>query len=243
VATLHRAVALAQVDGILVLVGQDLDLDVARVLQELLHVDRRVAEGSPGFGLGHLHRIDQRRLGVHHPHAATAAAAGGLDDDGITNALGRRPDLRRIVGQLTLGTRHARHTGLDHGLLGRDLVTHDADRLGRRANELKTGLLDALGKVGVLAQEAIAGVNGFSIGHLGSRDDGRHVEVALRGRPRADTDGFVSQLDVFGLFVRLGVDHHGRHPQLTAGALDAQRDLAAVGDQNFLEHGLPWFIR
>ncbi len=39
VAALHRAVAFAQPDGVLVLVGQHLDLDVARVLQELLHVD------------------------------------------------------------------------------------------------------------------------------------------------------------------------------------------------------------
>jgi hypothetical protein len=39
VAALHRAVALAQVDRVAVAVGQHLDLDVARVLQEFLHVD------------------------------------------------------------------------------------------------------------------------------------------------------------------------------------------------------------
>ena len=38
VAPLHRAVALEQVDRVLVLVGEHLDLDVARVLEELLHV-------------------------------------------------------------------------------------------------------------------------------------------------------------------------------------------------------------
>jgi hypothetical protein len=88
VAALHGAVALAQVDGVAVLVGQHLDFDVARVLQELLHVDGRIAEGSAGFGLGHLHRIDQRRLGVHHAHAAAAAAAGGLDDHRVADGLG-----------------------------------------------------------------------------------------------------------------------------------------------------------
>jgi hypothetical protein len=36
--------------ALLVRVGQDLDLDVARVLQELLHVDGRVAEGGTGLG-------------------------------------------------------------------------------------------------------------------------------------------------------------------------------------------------
>ena len=28
-------------------------------------------------------------------------------------------------------------------------------------------------------QEAVAGVDGFGIGHLGGRDDGRHVEVTV----------------------------------------------------------------
>ena len=50
VAALHGAVALAQVDGVAVLVGQHLDLDVARILQKLLHVHRRVAERGLRFG-------------------------------------------------------------------------------------------------------------------------------------------------------------------------------------------------
>ena len=29
----------------------------------------------------------------------------------------------------------------------------------------------------------------------------------------------------------------GLDPHLAAGALDAQRDLAAIGDQDFFEHG------
>jgi hypothetical protein len=30
---------------------------------------------------------------------------------------------------------------------------------------------------------------------------------------------------------------HGLDPELAAGAMDAKRDLAAVGDQHLLEHG------
>jgi hypothetical protein len=51
VAALHGAVALAQVDGVALAVGQHLDLHVARVLQELLHVDHVVAEGGPASAL------------------------------------------------------------------------------------------------------------------------------------------------------------------------------------------------
>ena len=44
VAALDRAVALAEVDDVAVAVGEDLDLDVARVGQVALEVDRRVGE-------------------------------------------------------------------------------------------------------------------------------------------------------------------------------------------------------
>ncbi|MPM88124.1 hypothetical protein SDC9_135225 [bioreactor metagenome] len=82
-------------------------------------------------------------------------------------------------------------------------------------------------------------MDGFRIGHLGSRDDGRHVEVGQRGRSRTDTDGLVGQLDVLGITVGFGVHHHRLDTQLTASALDAQGDLAPVGNQNFLKHEVP----
>ena len=50
VATLDRAVALAEVDAVAVAVDHDLDLDVAVVLQPLLEVERVVAEGGAGLG-------------------------------------------------------------------------------------------------------------------------------------------------------------------------------------------------
>jgi hypothetical protein len=122
--------------ALLVLVGQDLDFHVARVFQELLHVDLRIAEGGTGFGLGHLHRVDQRRFGVHHAHAATAAAAGGLDDDRVADLAGDLHDFFRIVRQRAFRAGHAGHAGLDHGLLGRHLVAHHAD--GFRRGPMKT---------------------------------------------------------------------------------------------------------
>jgi hypothetical protein len=42
-----------------------------------------------GLGAGGLHRVEQRRLGVHHAHAAPAAAAGGLDDHRVADLRGR----------------------------------------------------------------------------------------------------------------------------------------------------------
>ncbi len=199
VAPLHRAVALAQVHGVLVLVGQHLDFDVPRVLQVLLEVDRWIAERGAGLGLGHLHRVDQRRFGVDDPHAPAAAAARCLDDHGVAHRLRQTPDLHRVIGQLAFRAGYARHARLDHGLLGRDLVAHDADRFRRRPDELEPALFDPLGKVGVLREEAVARVDRLRIGHFRRRNDGGHVEIALGRLRRADAHGLLGQLDVLGL--------------------------------------------
>ena len=58
-ASLHGAVSLTQVDDIPMMVGQDLNLNVPRVLQELLHVDLGVVKGCCRLGLGGVDGIDQ----------------------------------------------------------------------------------------------------------------------------------------------------------------------------------------
>ncbi|MDT4844570.1 hypothetical protein FQZ97_785360 [compost metagenome] len=210
---------------------------MARVLEKLLHVHLGVAESGPGLGLGGLHRVQQRRLGVHDPHAATATTASRLDDDGITHRLGGALDDDRIVGQSAVRARHARHAGADHGLLGRNLVAHQANRLGRRADEGEPALLDPLGEIGVLRQEAVAGVNGFGVGHLGRGDDGGHAEVALPRSRRPDTDRLIRQAHILGIAIGFGIDHHRLDAHLTASALDPQGNFTPVGDQDFFEHG------
>jgi hypothetical protein len=98
VPALHRTIALAQMHGVAVLVGEDLDLDMARRLQKLLHVNHGVSERRAGFGARHRYRVDERSLGVDHAHAAPAAAAGGLDDDRIADARRDLDDLFGVVG-------------------------------------------------------------------------------------------------------------------------------------------------
>ena len=236
VAALHGAVALAEVDGGLVLVGQHLDLDVARVLEELLEVDGGVAEGVLRLGARGVHRVHERGLGVHDAHAAPAAAAGGLDDDGVADQRREAPDLLGVVGQRPVGAGHAGDAHALHRRLGRDLVAHHADRGGRRADEDEAGVLHALGEVGVLGEEAVAGVDRLRVGDLGGADDGRDVEVAVARGRRADAHRLVGEHHVLRVRVGLRMDGDRLDAHFAAGALDAQRDLAAVGDEDLLEH-------
>ena len=130
--------------------------------------------------------MDQRGLGVHHAHAAPATTASSLDDDRVTDGFGRALDHRRVIGQCAFRAWHTRHASLDHGLLGRDLVTHDADGFRRRADKFKAAFFYAFGKISVFAEETITWVDGFGISHLGRSNDGRHAEVALGGWCRTD---------------------------------------------------------
>src|SRR5450830_180735 len=237
VAALHRAVAFAQPDGVAVFVGQDLDLHVTGILQVLLHIHFRIAEGRTGFRLRHRHGVQQGRFRVHDAHATAAAAAGRLDDDGVADLAGDLHDRLRVVRQRAFGAGHAGHAGLDHGLLGRHLVAHQADRVGAGADEDEAGFLHALGEVGVLRQETVAGVDRFGVRHFGGADDGGHVQVTQRRLGRADTDRFVGQLDVFRVLVRFGVHDDGLDAHFAAGALDTQRDFTAVGNEDFFKHG------
>jgi hypothetical protein len=59
VAALDGALALKERGHVAVLVGQDLELDVARLLDELFHVELAVAEGVGCLGVGGMKEIGQ----------------------------------------------------------------------------------------------------------------------------------------------------------------------------------------
>ena len=67
-----------------------------------------------------------------------------------------------------------------HGRFGGNLVAHQANHFRRWADEDEAAALYPFGKVRVLGQEAIAGMDGHGIGDFGGADDRRHVEIALR---------------------------------------------------------------
>src|SRR5690606_29119198 len=94
VATLHGAVAFAEVDDVAVLVAEDLELDVARALQVLLDVDAAVTEGAERLGAGELEAAGEVVGVLGDAHALAAAAGGGLDDDREAHLHG---DLERLV--------------------------------------------------------------------------------------------------------------------------------------------------
>ena len=91
--------------------------------------------------------------------------------------------------------------------------------------------LDDLGKFGVFRQKAIAGMDRIGVGDLGRGDDRGDVEIGIARGRRPDADGMVGQPHMHRIGIGGGMHRHRLDAHFVSGAVDAQRDLAAIGDQ------------
>ena len=235
VTALDRALALAEVDHVAVRVGEHLHLDVARLLDVLLAEDAVVAEAGACLVGGALEGALHLGLGVGDAHALATAAGRGLEHDREADLLGDALGLGAVRQRLEV-TRHRADPRLLRQPLGLDLVAHGGDRVRARADEDDALVLQPLREGGVLGEEAEAGVHGLRASRLHGLDDAVDDQVALRRGRRADGHGLVGLAHVQGVGVGLGVDGDGGDAETPAGADDAAGDLAAVGDQDLVEH-------
>ena len=235
VTSLQRAIAFAEMDHDAVQVGENLHFDMSRLHQVLLEVEFAVAERRQRLGARPRHRRRQVRRGVHHLHAASATAGCRLDHDREADRLGDRTRFVPVRHR-PLGTGDDRNAGLLAHPLRRNLIAHHADVLRRRADEDDSALLDHRGKVGVLREKAVSGMDGLGVADRRGSQDGDGVQVTFGRRRRADADRLVGEPDVHGVGVGRRMYGDGANPHLAAGADDAERDFSPVGDQDLVEH-------
>ena len=230
VAALRGAVALAQGDGIFA-IGQHLDLNVADIRQEALDVDRRVIER--GLCLVHdlVEILFQRVLGFHDAHTATTTTGGSLNQQREAGVMGNLQGLVEL-GDHAVGARHGGNTGGLSDALGRDLVTHQADVLGRRANKADLFFFHHADKIRLFGQEAVARVNGIRLVRHGCGDDQLGAVVALGNIRRADAYCLIGELYWQGVLIAFGISKDGLDTQFLAGANDAKRNLTAVSNEH-----------
>jgi hypothetical protein len=236
VAALHGAVALAEVEGLAVRVGEDLELDVAGLLDVFFEINRAVAEGFFGLVAGDVVFLREGDVVVRDAHAAAAAAGDGFDDDRIADLAGDLDGLG-LGGDWSVGAGDGGDLGFFDGILGDRFVAHHLDRLRLGADELDVTGLALGGEFGVFGKEAVARVDGVDVGDLGGGDDAVRAEIGIRTFGAADANGFVGKLHVKRLGIGLGVNSEGLDAELATGANDSESDFAAVGDEDLLDHG------
>ncbi|GAA4115104.1 hypothetical protein GCM10022215_13700 [Nocardioides fonticola] len=219
-APLTGAVALAEMHHVPVGVGEHLHLDVPAALDVLLDQQGAVAEGALGLAAGRDHRLLVLLGGPHDAHALAAAAGGRLHE--------HRERRRDAVAVASRDDGHARGLG---DLAGGVLAAHALDDLGARADEGQPRCRDGRRERRPLGEEAVARVHRVGARGHGGRDDGLDVEVALHAH------GGVGLPHVRGAGVEVGVDRDGADAHRGGGAHDADRDLAAVGDEEGLHLG------
>ena len=235
-AALHRAVALAQVHGVAVCIGQHLHLDVPRLHEKLFQIDLVVAEGHGRLAARCVEALFQLVGRMHLAHALAAAAGACLHEHGISHFLGKGAGLfHRLHRPVAAG--HRGHAQFAHGLLGGGLIAQRIDAVRRRSYEHNVVVRARAREIGVFRQKAIARVDGLGACRLGGRDDVGHAQVAFRRRSRPYAHALVGLAHRPRLGVGGRVDGHRLHPQLASRANHAQGYLAAVCNEYLVEHG------
>ena len=203
--------------------------------QVLLDEDVLVAEGLLGLALHQVEGGDHLVLLIAAAHAAAAAAAGRLEDDGEAVLPGLGQGLLPVLQGLGRAGDGGHVAGLGDGL-GGELVPHLGQDLGGGADEGDARLLTGPGEVGVLAEEAVAGVDGIHVAALGQVNDAVNVQIGPQGGlVLADKVGLVRLGAEEGEGVLVGVHGHRVQAQVVAGPEHPDGDLAPVGHQDFVE--------
>src|SRR3954463_10157811 len=145
----------------------------------------RYTEASPKADLASLEAVDSAIIrsssvcATFMPRPPPPAAAFTSTGKPIAPA-----DRHRVIlgADPAVGAGHHRNAEPLGGLLGFDLVAHQADVLGLRADEMQVVLAQDLGEPRVLGQEAVAGMHGVGAGDFAGRQQCWNVEIAVLGR-------------------------------------------------------------
>ncbi len=235
---LHRAVALVEVHQVAVLVAHELHLNVLGALDELLQKHGIVAEGIERLVARLEEALFQLLIVADDAHSPTPPAAGGLQHHGVADALGLTTGGFKVV-QLGLAALNLGHLALLGHFLGPDLIAERFHHVRIGTHEDDAFLAAAARERSILAQEAVAGVDGVGAVFLGHAQQPFDVQIRLeRLIVAANLVGFVGLVAVQRVAVLVGVHGHRGDAQLGGGAQHADGNFAPVGDEQLADvHG------
>ena len=179
-ASLDRALPLAQIADGAAAIPDHLDLQVPRPRHETFHIDRCVAKRCLRFGLAACVDLIDLRGVRDDSHAATSTATHRLQHHGSAGpqAFQERPGLSR--GDRSLTARKDRHIVLRRECPRAGLVAEQFQRLDAWAHERESRCSTLRCELWRLGQEAVAGVDRVAAGIDGERNDLLGVEIGAR---------------------------------------------------------------
>ena len=167
-------------------------------------------------------------------HADAAAARRALQHHRVADDLRLRQRLAEIFQQAGAGQqRHAAVLGQRaRGVLEAEV----ADMPGFGADKGDAVRRAFPGEGGILAEKAVAGMDGLRAGLLRGIQDAPGIEVGVARQRLAQQHGLVGRADMQGMGIRLRVDGNGADGHVAQCAHDAAGNGAAVCYQDLVKH-------
>src|SRR5579863_3925788 len=194
-----------------------------------------IAEGRLRFALRFFERCGELRFVANDAHAAAAPAHRGFYDDGIadffSDALGF---FRRLDGVFCARQSGDTRRGGEFARSG--LVAEQLEQVRSWPDKCDARLFAGACEVWIFGQESISRVNRVNVVLFRDRDDARNVEIRFdRAFADADLIGLVGLEAMEGEAILLRINRYGAQAEFGGGAEDTNRDLAAIGGEQFLD--------
>ena len=216
-AALQRAVALAEVHDVAVLVREQLQFDVLRILEVTLCIHRAVAEICERFAPRGLEGGRDLVARAGDLETLTAAAARRLERErkpvGVCGA-----QRIRGIGEFVRRAGNDGHARLGHRASCADLIAHRVDRIRVRTDPHESRARDRACERRVLGEEAVPRMHGVRVRAMRDVEQAIDREITLRGRRGADAVRVVRVAHVRRVAVGVGIHGDRRDSHLACRA-------------------------
>ena len=233
-AALQGAIAVAQHQNAALAVAERLHFHMPGRNDRALHKQPGIAELRLCEALHRGEAFDEFRLVLAVRHADATAASGALQHHRIADACRPGPGVVHFGQHVATGQQsHA------NGFRQRPrfvLKPEGTDLRRRRANEPNAARFKRLCERRVFAQEAVARVYGVGAGLRDGLLELGLIQIGVRNAAFAKRHGLLRRFHVQRMAICLCVHRHAADAEGVQRATDAHGDLAAIGDEHFLEH-------
>ncbi len=236
-AALDRTLALEQVHQTANAVTHELHFKVARIDDVFFEQDAFVAERSQRLPAGQCQHGQEICRRIDAPHALATATGAGLDEEWKPDALRfTLQPLRRLVVLVVTG--NAQHTSGACHALALDLGPHGFDGAPVGADKGDGVCMAGIDQFQLFRKKTITGMNGLRAAGKRGRNDAVSAQIGVAGTGLANGDSVVGLCHVAAGSICGGIHGNSLDAQASATAHDSAGDLATVGDQQSVEHGI-----